>query len=92
MDRRHSVCVSVSLTSQDGPYITLLYWGDIMYSWKRGELGLQIDPSVPSKVIDRIISLFKHHVYFVSDWFSINVALLEKLMELDSLEQLYLLK
>lgn len=51
-----------------------------MNSWKQKNPGLQIDPPIPSKVIDHIIFLFKYHIYLISDWFSVSIALLEKLM------------
>lgn len=83
---RLCVCETSPQSHQDGPYITLLYWGDIMDSWKQEMQGLQIDPSIP--VINHIIFIFKHHSKFIYGWLSVSIAVMKKLMWWDSLDLL----
>lgn len=51
-----------------------------MDSWKQEKQGLQIDPSIPSKVINHIIFIFKYHIKFIYGWLSVSIAVMKKLM------------
>lgn len=59
-----------------------------MDSWKQEKQGLQIDPSIPSKVINHIIFIFKHHIKFIYGWLSVSIAVMKKIMWWDSLDLL----